>query len=208
MGCVKHFLRSLGGVHQGDPLGSVLYALAVHCHLMTVANKYRLLPVRVVAYADNVFLLAHQWQALEAAGELCGSLQEAGIKVNQAESMVFCPGDGSCNPRVNSVRGDAVVLSQGGADISLPIAKDRLKVLGGVVGSESLFGWNVAKIVQDVEHLELVDSLHLQSKLAVYCCNTRISYFLQLALLQTSSAWTVKYDEAFECVFTLVLHFP
>ena len=62
------------GVHQGDPLGLVLYALAVHRHLVAVANKYRSLPVRVVAYADNVFLLAHQRQALEAAGELCGSL--------------------------------------------------------------------------------------------------------------------------------------
>ena len=56
--------------------------------------------------------------------------------------------------------------------ISLPIAKDRLKVLGGAVGSEyfcsKVFGRNVAKIVQDVEHLELVDSLHLRSKLAVH----------------------------------------
>ena len=211
-GGVTHFLRSLGGVHQGDPLGSVLYALAVHRHLVAVANKYRSLPVRVVAYADNVFLLAHQRQALEAAGELCGSLQGVGIEVNQAESMVFCPGGGGCNPRVNLVRGDAVVLSQGGAEISLPIAKDGLKVLGGAVGSESfcseVFGRNVAKIVQDVEHLELVDSLHLRSKLAVYCCNTRISYFLRLASLRTSSAWTVKYDKAFECVFRRVLHFP
>ena len=85
-----------------------------------------------------------------------------GIEVNQAESMFFCPGGGGCNPRVNSVWGDAVVLSQGGAEISLPISKDRLKVLGGAVGSESfcseVFGRNVAKIVQDVEHLELVDS--------------------------------------------------
>ena len=57
-------------------------------------------------------------------------------------------------PRVNSVREDDVVLSQGGAEISLPIAKGRLKVLGGAVGSESfcseVFGRNVAKIVQDV----------------------------------------------------------
>ena len=59
-GGVTHFLLSLGGVHQGDPLGSVLYALAVHHHLVAVANKYRSLPVRVVAYADKVFLLAHQ----------------------------------------------------------------------------------------------------------------------------------------------------
>ena len=58
-----------------------------------------------------------------------------------------------------------MVLSQGGAEVSLPITKDWLKVLGGVVSSESfcskLFGRNVAKIVQDVEHLELVDLLHL-----------------------------------------------
>ena len=59
-------------MHQGDPLGSVRYALAVHCHLVAVANKYRSLQVRVVAYANNVFLLVHQRQALEAAGELCG----------------------------------------------------------------------------------------------------------------------------------------
>ena len=75
--------------------------------------------------------------------------------------MFFGPGGGGCNPRVNLVRGDAVVLSQGGAEIPLPIVKDWLKVLGGVVGSESfcskVFGRNVTKIVQDVEHLELVD---------------------------------------------------
>ena len=74
-----------------------------------------------------------------------------GIEVNQAESMVFCPGGGGCNPRVNLVREDAVLLSQGGAEISLPIAKDGLKVLGGAVGSESfcseVFRRNVAKIV-------------------------------------------------------------
>ena len=52
---------------------------------MAVANKYRSLLVQVVAYADSVFILVHQRQALEAAGELCGSLQEVGIKVNQAE---------------------------------------------------------------------------------------------------------------------------
>ena len=98
---------------------TVLYALEVHSHLVAVANKYRLLLVQVVAYANNVFILEHQLQALEVAGELCGSLQEVGIEVNQVESMVFCPGDGGCNPRVNSVRGDAVVLSQGGAMISL-----------------------------------------------------------------------------------------
>ena len=94
-----------------------------------------------------------------------GCLQEVGIEVNQAESMVFCPGGGGCNPRVYLVRAEAVVLSQGGAEISLQIAKGRLKVLGGVVGSESfcskVFGRNVAKIVQDVEHLELVDLLCL-----------------------------------------------
>ena len=66
-------------MHQGDPLGLVLYSLAFHYHLVAVANKYRSLPVRVVAYANNVFLLAHQRQVLEAAGELCGSLQEVGI---------------------------------------------------------------------------------------------------------------------------------
>ena len=43
-----------------------------------------------------------------------------------------------------------MVLSQGGAEISLPIAKDRPKVLGGAVGSESfcykVFGRNMAKM--------------------------------------------------------------
>ena len=31
-GGMTHFLQSLGGMHHSDPLGSVLYALAVHHH--------------------------------------------------------------------------------------------------------------------------------------------------------------------------------
>ena len=91
--------------------------------------------------------------------------------------------------------------------ILLPIAKDWLKVLGGVVGSEyfcsNVFGRNMANIVQDMDHLELVDFLYLWSKLAVLLQHKDLM-FLKASVI----AWTVKYDEVFESIFWLVLHFP
>ena len=45
-------ILSQSGVQQGDPLGSILFALAIHPLLLEVGKKYP--TILITAYADNV----------------------------------------------------------------------------------------------------------------------------------------------------------
>ena len=48
-----HLIDSHAGVHQGDTLGSVLFALAIHDRLISVAEAY---VIQIFVYADNMTL--------------------------------------------------------------------------------------------------------------------------------------------------------
>ena len=46
-----HLIDSHAGVHQGDPLGSVLFALAIHDRLISVAEAY---DIHIFAYTARI----------------------------------------------------------------------------------------------------------------------------------------------------------
>ena len=56
-------IPSESGVHQGDPLGSTLFALALHPIIMKVAESHS--DVLILAYADNVFMIGKICSAIE-----------------------------------------------------------------------------------------------------------------------------------------------
>ena len=56
-GNVEHVLSECG-IQQGDPLGSILFALAFHPLLMQIADIYP--DILVTAYADNVALVGRR----------------------------------------------------------------------------------------------------------------------------------------------------
>ena len=82
----QHIIASQSGVHQGDPLGSDLFALAIHPSLVKVADKHQ--RVRISGYADNLFLFGRAQYVAAALDDLEKHLLEMGLTVNQLTQHV------------------------------------------------------------------------------------------------------------------------
>jgi len=77
------------GVQQGDPLGSVLFALGNHSSLIDIASLNQTL--LVVAYADNIFLLGPLQDVSRAIPVFKQTLEEANLQLNTLESELHIP---------------------------------------------------------------------------------------------------------------------
>jgi hypothetical protein len=115
--------NSKAGVHQGDPLGSVLFALAIHNWLMDLVGVHN---VHVFGYADNLTLFGEVESVTDAAVQLREGFMEDGLALNGAESEFYFPAGGA----------PASVIDIGG-DAPIPVAREGLKVLGGAVGTDA-----------------------------------------------------------------------
>jgi len=87
-GTTRHIL-SQRGVQQGDPLGSTLFALALHPILLEIGSTYS--EVIVTAYADNVSFTGPLVQIAAAQAALVTALRAAGLELNPADSEVYIP---------------------------------------------------------------------------------------------------------------------
>jgi hypothetical protein len=208
-------------VQQGDPLGSTLFALAIHPVLLEIGRAFP--HVLITAYAENVVLSGSLSEAKKAHSMYHSNMSSIGLKINSHESELHIPQWRDLDTAALSAH-DALQVFINDLppkmcipmlnDDYIPIAQSGLQIVGVPLGTHQFCQQQIQKTIlsikADLDLLKTFYSLHQLEfvKLALYCCNTRISYFLRLALLRTSSAWTVKYDEAFECVFRRVLHFP
>ena len=70
------------GVHQGDPLGSVLLTLAIHDKLIDLVGAHN---VHIFEYADNLTLFGEVKSVTDAANQLSEGFMEDGLALNGAE---------------------------------------------------------------------------------------------------------------------------
>ena len=114
---------SKAGVHQGDPLGSVLFALAIHYQLIDLVGAHN---VHVFGCADNLTLFGEVESVTDAAVQLREGFMEDGLALNGAELEFYFPVG----------EAPASVIDSGG-DALIPVAREGLKVLGGAVGTDA-----------------------------------------------------------------------
>ena len=147
-------IKSQAGVHQGDPLGSVLFALAIHDILKRVGREF---DVHVFAYADNITIVGKWAEARDAVGRLKEWLRADGLELNAMESECFFP----C-ARVQL----ATVLLEDRTRIS--VVAEGLKVLGGAIGESAfcstVFQKQVNRALEDLVWLKWVPHLHIWAK--------------------------------------------
>ncbi|KAL0219740.1 hypothetical protein P9112_005393 [Eukaryota sp. TZLM1-RC] len=82
-------LKSSSGVKQGDPLGPLLFCLAIHKTLNIIKQKYP--SIKIVAYMDDISLIG-SFDLLElVAQEIADSYENIGLHLNASKCLLIGP---------------------------------------------------------------------------------------------------------------------
>ena len=137
-------INSESGVQQGDPLGSTLFALAIHPVLLDLGRSFPSL--LITAYADNV-IFAGPLSVLRAAYDRYSEqMQAIGLRVNSSESAIFVPQWQADTDEHLQARPEvqqhlfhaaqapvtSIPMQRGTA---IPLARDGLPILGAPIGT-------------------------------------------------------------------------
>ncbi|KAL0207000.1 hypothetical protein P9112_012711 [Eukaryota sp. TZLM1-RC] len=80
-------LKSTSGVKQGDPLGPLLFCLAIHKTLNIIKQKYP--SIKIVAYMDDISLIG-SFDLLElVAQEIADSYENIGLHLNASKCLLI-----------------------------------------------------------------------------------------------------------------------
>jgi hypothetical protein len=161
--------------------------------------------ILVTAYADNVALVGKRSLVLSAADQFVAISAEKNLKLNPAESLLYSP-----NQIASRSQDENTMVSPGGME--LPYTSQGIKILGSPMGEESFSQESLTKIASKIENdvllLKSFPNLHQRLKLATFCANKRMSYFLRTVSPEISRNTIVKLDETFDRFWAETLKFP
>ena len=225
-GLLKYFhdgkvvkISSESGVQQGDPLGSTLFALAIHPILTLLRSQHNIL---LTAYADNVVLSCPLSRVLRAQEAFREAMLKVGLHLNPAESELYIPEWSNVSLQQARELLTSSLESLSPIDENecfrmdngdfIPWRRQGIKILGCPIGSTQFctetFRRTAAKIEEDLNVLRDFPSLHHRIKLATYCSNTRASYFLRAAAMTVSTPLMQTLDDSFDSFMAATLDFP
>ena len=196
---------SESGVHQGCPLGSTLFAFALHPILIEIAEAFP--SIIIFAYADNVVMTGPLQDLRTAADMYKSSIHKIGLQLNPSESELYVPAwahfDSVCPDGISYVDGNQCITTDNG--LKIPWRKNGIKILGCAVGTdqfkEGTIKKTAEKILIDLDILAKFKHLHQRSKLAQYCVNTRTSYYPRSTNSTIVLSTVQKLDEAFDTFY-------
>jgi hypothetical protein len=153
-------LGSVTGAQQGDPLGPMLYALAIHPVLREVARRYRGVAL-VLGLLDDIHLVGPQRAVAAAFRMLRGLLRERGQQMSPGKCVVWAP----CGDYSEFERGGVSFAS----DPDVTCAPDGFDVLGLPTGPADTLPARVLARCMDTQHRgrpNFAQKLHALRRLA------------------------------------------
>ena len=127
---------SESGVHQGCPLGSTLFAFALHPILIEIAEAFP--SIIIFAYADNVVMTGPLQDLRTTADMYKSSIHKIGLQLNPSESELYVPAwahfDSVCPDGISFVDGNQCITTDNG--LKIPWRKNGIKIQGCAVGTD------------------------------------------------------------------------
>ena len=88
-GSTPVIIASAEGVHQGDPLGPILFASAIHSNLINLQEEHS--KVCFLAYLDDVFIMGHPSDIQPAFQALKQKFSAIGLSIVDHKCEIYCP---------------------------------------------------------------------------------------------------------------------
>jgi hypothetical protein len=150
-------LESVEGVKQGDSLGSFLFCLAIQDALRQCCQGLPL--CRAIGYIDDIKIIGHADQALQAYGTLKRALARIGLQLVPSKCAVLYNGDSEAMP--DPVR-------QKVTEAGLPVVEE-LVVLGCLITTNQvkLRAWLDDKMIQMREDCKLIQHNTMRTQSAM-----------------------------------------
>ena len=114
-----HLLQSQEGIHQGDPLGPMLFSVVLHPFLVDLQESHP--STRVMAYLDDMFFIGPLDDVLSCLNDVESSLKKTGLNIANEKCELFC--NGITTPHLDR---DIQVISTG------------IRILGSQLGNSSM----------------------------------------------------------------------
>ncbi|KAL0205469.1 hypothetical protein P9112_000776 [Eukaryota sp. TZLM1-RC] len=162
-------LKSSSGVKQGDPLGPLLFCLAIHKTLNIIKQKYP--SIKIVAYMDDISLIG-SFDLLElVAQEIADSYENIGLHLNASKCLL-----------IGSSAQDLVIN-----DSIVPFtnySSDAFKFLGCWLGNVPQIQNELQVILEKMKiELESISSLDIEKHIKFFmlkiCYTGRITHILR-----------------------------
>ena len=161
-GSTPVIISSEEGVHQGDPLGPALFAIAIHQCLTNLQSSYS--KIRVLSYLDDVFLMGDPDTVLDAFRSLRESFSKINLEIAKSKCEIFSPADSILIPD-----------SEG-----LPVSHNGSIFLGTPVGTPAFISSSCLEFAQSgdllCEELTNLDDIQSSILLLRFCHVPRLNH--------------------------------
>ena len=166
------------GIHQGDPLGPVLFSIGIQPLLMRLQDHNP--NIKVLAYLDDVFVLGDPANVVPALDEIKSMFREINLVVADHKCEIYSPTPAACESLLSSV--------------SIPVTSEGVTVLGTPIGSSQFVAEASSSIAEKGDYLcNQLNSLNdLQSSMLLlrYChigCLNHLARSIPPNILQSAA---------------------
>ena len=185
-------LSSQEGIHQGDPLGPVLFSLGIQQTLVDLQSNFQ--AIRVLAYLDDVFLVGPAKHVLDAFSTLQPEFFKIGLEIQETKCEIYCSYD----------KEDTF-----SSEYTIPVSSEGIVILGTPIGKREYVARACSTIAEKGNDLcrQLVDLDNVQASMLLlrYCHTTRLNHLARGTCPETLAQAATIHDKQTKSTFSCLL---